>query len=133
MSIDRRSALVLIGAAAWAAKGEALSVESVAGSTWFVDDQNDASDVLKQLGKHVYSEDGVPMFLACENVTGPVSQEPDDTALPLDVNKRISAAFEHYAGEWQQQHPRASAGDVAKIVEVLAAHDFAAGGKEASL
>jgi hypothetical protein len=94
-------------------------------------DGSQAAD-LSRIGAHVYSEEGIPMFLACENIAegGPA---PGVASAPSELNKKVGAAFARYAREWQRLHPKASAEDVAKIVEFLADRDVTSGGMESSL
>lgn len=88
---------------------------------------------LEQLGTRVYSEEGIPMFLVCENVAEKgQSGSKQHTAL-TKLNEVVASAFRRYASEWTRTRPNASAADVAKIVELLAHRDFAAGGREKSL
>ncbi len=87
---------------------------------------------LARLQGRVYSEEGIPMFLACENLAASHTP-PEHEPFPSALNKKVASAFHRYAAEWQHIHPNAPATDVAKIVELLADRDFAAGGKESSL
>jgi hypothetical protein len=87
---------------------------------------------LNMLAQRVYSEEGIPMFLACENLAGdqPKSRVQQGSS---PMNQKVVAAFHRYAAEWQRIHPDAKESDVAKIVELLANRDFVAGGGETSL
>ena len=97
--------------------------------------QNSGQDImnseLDRLGKHTYSDEGIPMFLACENLGAARSSAA--SASPTDLNRKVGSAFHQYAAEWHHRHPKAPASDVAKIVEVLASRDFRDGGLEHSL
>ncbi len=115
--INRRGALAAIAAAAFGAE-----VAKTPGDGLRAD--------LARLGAHVYSEEGIPMFLACKNLAG----KPNSPALaPSDLNQKVASSFHRYASEWQRIHPDAPAADVAKIVELLADRDFTSGGNEKSL
>jgi hypothetical protein len=94
--------------------------------------QDSMKEDLARLGGHVYSEEGIPMFLACENLAAGQTSRDRGTP-PSALNEKIATAFHRYASEWQRMHPDAPAGDAAKIVELLAGRDFAAGGTERSL
>ncbi len=74
-----------------------------------------------QLGSRVYSEEGIPMFLACEDLKAGQSVGPYTKAL----NTAVAPAFHRYVEIWQQLHPDAPAADVATLVELLAFKDFA--------
>ena len=81
------------------------------------------------LSKRVYSEEGIPMILVCEDLTAKTPVVPASKAM----NAAVAPAFQHYAEAWQQVHPEARVGDVAKLVELMAYRDFAGGGKDTNL
>lgn len=81
------------------------------------------------LGSRAYSEEGIPMFLACENLKAVRPVAPYAKAL----NAEIAPAFHHYVKMWQDLHPDASAADVANLVELLAYKDFASKGNGTNL
>ncbi len=143
--ISRRGALLAIATAAFGrlgsliSKGHPLGSSDAAGNftasgAQLADTRNESlSTALSRLGKRVYSEEGIPMFLACENLE-PTQTSTERTPLPsTPLNEKVASAFHHYADEWQRTRPNAPATDVAKIVELLAYRDFAAGGAEQSL
>jgi len=110
-TLNRRQALALLGTAALA---------------------KDVNTDLAQIGSRVYSEEGVAMFLACENLAT-VGNLPDEAPAPSALNQKVASAFQRYTREWQRLHPDAPVGDVAKILEVIADKDFSGGGREPSL
>ena len=143
--ISRRGALAAIAAATFGrlgsfiGRGQQLRQPDAANSftasgAQLADTRNESlSETLSRLGKRVYSEEGIPMFLACENL-GPDQASPERTPVPsMPLNAVVVSAFHHYADEWQHTRPNAPVTDVAKIVELLAYRDFAAGGAEKSL
>jgi len=71
-----------------------------------------------------YSEVGVSMILACENLAGdqPPAAHPENT--------QMYEAFSRYAEMFVEQKPDASEDDVAALVELVADRDFTAGGRE---
>ena len=88
---------------------------------------------LKRLDARIYSEEGIPMFLACENL-GPNQTSPERVPVPpTPLNEKVASAFHQYSAQWQHSRPDAPVTDVAKIVELLAYRDFAAGGAEKTL
>lgn len=87
---------------------------------------------LTSIGSRVYSEEGVPMFLACENVYQ-VGTSPKEEPSPSALSPKVASAFRRYVDEWEHMRPDAPASDVAKLLEFIADRDFAAGGVEASL
>jgi hypothetical protein len=140
--ISRRKLLAVVGTVASGPalfRPGSLGVEQSGSGSFALlgaDVANAASDVepkdLAQIGAHVYSEEGIPMFLACENTAAaPASSAAERT--PSDLNRKVSSAFERYTHAWQHAHPHAPASDVAKVVELLAGRDFASGGLETSL
>lgn len=94
-------------------------------------DDNMRAD-LASLGKHVYSEEGIPMFLACINLSAPRTAH-EQAQSPSALNQKVESAFQRYADGWQRMRPEAPASDVAKIIELLANRDFTAGGTERTL
>ena len=82
----------------------------------------------ERLVKRVYSEEGIPMFLACENLApGQSTKEPSNITL-TSLNQDLSAALRRDADAWRCIRPDTAPSDLAKIVEILADRDFAAGG-----
>ena len=131
--IKRRGALVAIGAVAlggveWFIPGSEGPVAFGAELVNAVEDS--ASADLARVGAHTYSEEGIPMFLACENLA---AKHTASERVPSALNQKVASAFHRYTDEWHHIHPQAPASDVAKIVEVLADQDFAKGGTERSL
>lgn len=94
---------------------------------------NSLSAQLNGLQARVYSEEGIPMFLACENLVPNQTSREHSTVPPTRLNTIAASAFHRYADEWQHARPDAPVTDVAKIVELLAYRDFTAGGIEKTL
>ena len=143
--ISRRGALVAIAAATFGRLGSLIcrgrqlpqydaANSFTASGAQLIDKRDDSlSAALNRLGARVYSEEGIPMFLACENL-GPNQTSPARAPVPpTPLNETVASAFHRYADEWQHTRPDAPVTDVAKIVELLAYRDFAAGGAEKSL
>ena len=84
---------------------------------------------MAMLAKRVYSEEGIPMILACEDLTAKAPVKPASRA----INDAIAPAFERVVQAWEQLHPGAPVGDVAKLLELLAYRDFSSGGKDTDL
>ena len=84
---------------------------------------------MTRLGTRVYSEEGIAMILACEDLTAKKPVGPSDKAM----DAAVSSAFHRYEEAWQRLHPEAPAEDVAKLVELLSYRDFAGGGKDTNL
>lgn len=77
-----------------------------------------------------YSEVGVPMILACEDLTAKQPVPPRYSKL---MNESVANAFQQYSDAWNRMHPDAPATDLPKLVELLSARDFRSGGKDDSL
>lgn len=84
---------------------------------------------LTRLGSRVYSEEGIAVFLACENL----ARRPDGSAgalpAPTALNHSLATTFRKYAEVLPRVRPDVVEGDVAKLVELLADRDFTGGGK----
>ena len=91
-------------------------------------DEKLAADMAR-LGTRVYSEEGIPMVLACENLTGGVPSLPESGS----SNALLASALQRYSEAWLRLHPGGTAADVAKLIELLADKDFASGGKDTNL
>jgi hypothetical protein len=75
--------------------------------------------------QRINSEEGIAMFLVCENLV------PDASAPAVELtpeNAALAAEFQETAAAWQRVYPNAEYGDVAHVIEVMAARDFAHGG-----
>ena len=83
---------------------------------------------LARLAPREYSEEGIPVFLACEDLV--VRTTPRSAAAIAPLNAALVADFRKNVEAWQRLHPDAPSTDVAKVIEVLADRDFARGGKE---
>ncbi len=140
--ISRRGAMVAMAAATFGRLGALVcmgrqlrpyhAARSFTSSEAQLSDKRDDSlgAQLNRLQARVYSEEGIPMFLACENV-GPNQTSPERAPVPpTHLNEIAASAFHRYADQWQHTRPDAPITDVAKIVELLAYRDFAAGGAE---
>ena len=84
---------------------------------------------MTRLSTRVYSEEGIPMILACEDLTAKVPVVPASKAM----NLAMAPAFQRYVKEWHELHPDAPTGDVAKLAELLAWRDFNGHGKDTNL
>ena len=79
---------------------------------------------LERIGARVYSQEGIPMLLACQNL------EPGARRLPGSrMGAAFAARFRRLAETYARVHPKPDERDAAKIIELLAAQDLAAGGR----
>ncbi len=83
---------------------------------------------LARLGSRAYSEEGIPVFLACEDLV-PYRASRQSAASLTPFNAAFAADLRKNAEAWQRIHPDATDADVGKLIEVLADRDFAGGGR----
>ena len=79
-------------------------------------------DDLDALGARQYSEEGVAVFLFCEDVIGAKTGKPK--APPNELSAGIVAGLRDNGRAWKHLFPAGPAGDVNRLVEVLAVRDF---------
>jgi hypothetical protein len=80
---------------------------------------------LARVGKHEYSEEGIPMFLACVDEVAEQAGKP--AAAPNALSAQLASDLRRYGDAWLRLHPDAPDTDVAKLIEMLAQRDFAHG------
>ncbi len=135
MLIDRRQAIIHfgmagIGAIAWPLLGQGQTAEAhpTRSRTERPDQGSDLEAEarlradLARLAPRAYSEEGVPVFLACVNLVGAPSK-----VNPGPFSAALASTFHRNAQAFQHMQPNARPGDVQQIIEVLADRDFAAG------
>ncbi len=77
---------------------------------------------LTRLGERAYSEEGIPVFLACVDLVAPKNGR---AIVPTSALSRTVASDLRKNGEaWLRIYPKASDGDVSKLIELLAERDF---------
>ncbi len=122
--MNRRGALITIGLTAfgWSVARPLSGAATASGNA--LDDR--LSKDIARLSPRVYSEDGIPVFLACENLV-PTPHQPAEVAL-TPMNAALASAIHRNAEAWQRIRPHAEGKEVAQLIEVLAYRDFANGG-----
>lgn len=83
---------------------------------------------LSRLEARVYSEEGIPMFLACINLAEGKSRT-SKTPPALAANATLATAFRQSVEDLRRVRANVSEEDVAKLVELLADQDLTNGGK----
>ena len=78
---------------------------------------------MERLGKRPYAEIGVPMFLVAEDLTGAAQ---DRTAGDALAGTHLAALFAQAAEALSRRKPDLTAGDIARLVEVIADRHFLA-------
>jgi hypothetical protein len=132
--VDRRTTLLtLLGAGfAYAAISRVLEAEAPAPAAAAPQSAAPTQDpVLQQdlatLGSHEYSDEGIPVLLACVNLIA--EQKGEAVPPPTEFSRHFAAELRRYGDAWQHMHPDAPDTDVSKVIEVLAVRDFAHGAK----
>lgn len=82
-------------------------------------------DDLARMGSHEYSDEGIPVFLACVDLAAEQAGRPG--VPPTELSQHMAANLRRYADAWQRLHPDAPDTDASKVIEVLAERDFARG------
>lgn len=80
---------------------------------------------LARMAPRADSEAGVPVILACQDLVA-----EKKWAKTTETNAAIAAEFRRTAEAWQRVKPGAPATDVGNLIQVLADHDFANGGRD---
>jgi hypothetical protein len=140
--MNRRAVLMLFGKAAAAGVAFGFTrtplvtiVSSATPTAHQTDTTTSAYDAqlqaaIDKISATEYSEVGVPMILACEDLT---SSTPVPARYSKPMNDAVAGAFQRYTDSWNRMHPTAPATDLPKLVELLSARDFRSGGKDDSL
>jgi|GEM_PF-3013521 len=82
---------------------------------------------LARLEARAYSEEGIPVFLACEDLAGTANGAPAGFT-PGPMNAGLAEAYRNYAALLPGLERERTEYDAAEIVELLAERDFNAGG-----
>lgn len=123
--INRRDALLAMGATVVGGLVTSVRASAAQGETRPPAPEADNFDerIRKELAPHEYSEEGIPVFLACEDLT---TRRP--ALSPL--NAAVAAEMRRSGESMARVKSDAAAGDVGKLIEVLATRDFKGGGNE---
>ena len=82
---------------------------------------------LARLKSRAYSDEGVAVFLACEDLVAVKSGTPALSASKF--SQRVAADLRKTGEAWQRLYANAPATDVSTVIEVLADRDFRRGGR----
>ena len=77
---------------------------------------------LARLGSRAYSDEGIPVFLACEDRVAATMQRPP--AQPSALSQTVASDLRTHGEAWLRIFPEAPATDVSKVIEILAERDF---------
>jgi hypothetical protein len=139
--MNRRAALVTfgltaLGGVAWSITRPRLLPAKLAHSSLAALDtpsnqllDNRLREDIALRSQRINSDEGIAMFLVCENlVPDKSSPTPRQVALTA-MNAALASAVHRNAEAWLRIHPDAQGKDVAELIEVLAQRDFTNGGK----
>lgn len=84
---------------------------------------------LAGLGSRAYSDDGIPVFLACEDVVA--IKAHGRAAAPPASSQSVATELRRNGAAWLRIYPQAPATDISKLIEVLAERDFRVASKAA--
>lgn len=76
---------------------------------------------MERLGQRPYAEIGVPMFLVAEDLSGTAPETK-----PAHADTQLAMLFAQAAEALMRRKPELTAGDVARLVEVIADRHFLA-------
>ena len=77
---------------------------------------------LSLLARRNYAEEGIPMFLVCENFASKDRASTRQKSIPEGV--ALAQELHRNAAAFDLNHPNATEADIPKILEVLAERDF---------
>lgn len=127
--LNRRKMLIGTGAAAVAACAPDGGVYSrAAGLPGLVPENEEAEDLLYALARleaRYYTEEGVSMLLACEDLAAKDGAVP---YVPRRLNEQFTEAFRHYTELLDELRGDLGAQDAVGVLELLALRDFESGG-----
>jgi len=120
--INRRNALFAMSATVLSGMLPSAQGGTQDSSTKPVTSSDESLDdrVRKELAQHEYSEEGIPVFLACEDLT---IKRP---ALS-PMNAAVAREMRRNAEAMRGVKPDVAPGDVGKLIEILAERDFKRG------
>ena len=82
---------------------------------------------LARLAPRIYSEEGIPVFLACVNLVPAKTSQPAPKVSLTPLSAALASTLHRNAEAYQRIRPGAEAKDIAPLIEVLADRDFSRG------
>lgn len=133
--INRRTTLLSMAAAFGAAISNAAlgrfagsaPTKPAAGAAKSTGEAELHDDLVRMAAPREYSEEGVPVFLACVDLVAEQAGKSGPPANPFSA--QIAANLRRYGDAWQRLHPDAPEGDVARLIQILADRDFVRGAR----
>jgi hypothetical protein len=78
-----------------------------------------------RLGSRAYSDEGIPVFLACEDLVA--AKIHRRAPPPSGWSKTVASDLRRNGEAWLRIFPNAPDTDISKLIEILAARDFSRG------
>jgi hypothetical protein len=130
--VNRRRLLHGLGASALATwvmpeTAGSMPASKADGPTDLVAEYEQAEDLLYELARlnaRYYSEEGVAMVLACENLVPGAAESSADAFFPGAMNHRFRSAFRHYAELLDALRVDLAAEDATAVIEFVSYKDF---------
>ena len=114
--MNRRDSLRILAGAIWAA-GLTRAVAHGASASEL--EEKLKRDV-ERLAPRVYSDEGIPVFLACVDLHRPAKKP----AVLTHFNAELARQMRDNAAAWERLYPEAKPEDISKLIEILADRDF---------
>ena len=114
--MNRRDSLRILTGAIWAAGITRAVANGASASTL---EERLKQDV-ERLAPRVYSDEGIPVFLACVDLHRPAGNH----ATLTHFNAKLARQFRDNAAAWEHLYPDAKPEDISKLIEILADRDF---------
>jgi hypothetical protein len=136
--MDRRKLLIGTGAAAtYAFSASILPSRDAAasGRPELVSENEETEQLLYELARleaRYYTEEGVAMVLACENLAVPPGDASAASFGPGNLNERFSCAYRHYVNQLNELRRDLGEHDAVAVLEYLAWRDFEGQGSAGS-
>ena len=125
--IDRRKLLIGTGAVTtFALSAGIVSKRASADRPGLISETAEKEQLLYELARleaRYYTEEGVAMVLACENLAGS-GDDADARYRPGEMNDRFSTAYRHYVDELNALRRDLGDQDAVAVLEYLAWRDF---------
>ncbi len=96
-------------------------------------DLQDADQLLQDLSRLAardYSEEGIAVFLACENLAAAKDKKTEPAFVPSALNEQLAGEFNRYVRLLPQLRPEVTEADLATLVELLADRNLVAASRE---
>ena len=95
-----------------------------AGSTGDPVEESLREDIAR-LGSRAYSDEGIPVFLACEDLVAAKTHR--HAPPPSGWNQTVASDIRKNGEAWLRIFPKAPDSDISKLIEILAQRDFSRG------